>query len=534
MANDFSNDSDCVASWKMESGALTTDSIGANTLTNNNTVIANTSEYQEGSASADFERSSFQYLDITDTNLDSGFPFKSSGGGSNMTVCFWAKLESNGSNQTFCAKYNSTDNTRSWRLELEGSDNKVYLRIGYNNGNNNELSTGFGTALSTETWYHIAVTLDSSKNYRIRIYDATAGSLLDSDVTGTFTNDVAITTADFLIGAVGAGTTPTNYFDGEIDELVVFKRILTTTEIDAIRSGLYSASSTYQVTATDGFSIGDSGNNNAKFQVTAIDGISLGSNNQNIAALLSNAIDGVSFNDTININVNMVIEISDGFQISDQNSNIATLTASATDSMTFSDSLIVTALLSAIASDGIEFGGISISEIIAHLLAEVIDGFTFSDNAGSIGSFIATAIDGISISDLSSVIVSFQKIGVDRIILSDSANSNNNIITSATDGITLSDSTIASLKMIAAVADSIKMSDITQTKISFKVTCSDIANFNATISGIMAFAAHCADIFKLGDVSAIITAKGEITISFSSSRLGITFEAKKPTIYFSN
>ena len=36
MANDFSSDSNCVALWRFESGALTADSIGTNTLTNSN------------------------------------------------------------------------------------------------------------------------------------------------------------------------------------------------------------------------------------------------------------------------------------------------------------------------------------------------------------------------------------------------------------------------------------------------------------------------------------------------------------------
>ena len=55
MANSFSGDGNCVALWRFENGALTADSIGTNTLTDNNTVGTSTGDYKEGSACADLE-----------------------------------------------------------------------------------------------------------------------------------------------------------------------------------------------------------------------------------------------------------------------------------------------------------------------------------------------------------------------------------------------------------------------------------------------------------------------------------------------
>ena len=86
MANDFSGDGACVALWRFESGALTTDSIGTNTLTDVNTVGTETTDYQEGSACADIERDNSELFSIDDTDLDSGFPYKSGGSDLDITV----------------------------------------------------------------------------------------------------------------------------------------------------------------------------------------------------------------------------------------------------------------------------------------------------------------------------------------------------------------------------------------------------------------------------------------------------------------
>ena len=221
------------AYYRFEDGALTTDSEGTNTLTNNGSIVANTTDYKEGSASADFERSGADdYFNITDSNLDTGFPLKSGENNENMTIFGWIRLESNGNAMNIVGKYNSTYGTRSWKVTI-GSDNKIYLYGGYNSGSAYETSSGHASTLSTETWYGVSITLDSDNNYRIRLYDNTA-SVLGSDITDTFSNDVSITTADLMIGAQGAGATPTYYYDGEIDKLVIYNEELTTDQIDDI------------------------------------------------------------------------------------------------------------------------------------------------------------------------------------------------------------------------------------------------------------------------------------------------------------
>ena len=108
MANDFSGDPNCVALWRFENGALIADSIGSNTLTDVNTVGTDTSDFKEGAACADFERSSLEYFYINDANLDSDYPFKSGDTNKKISFCEWFKLESTGILQFLYAKANNT------------------------------------------------------------------------------------------------------------------------------------------------------------------------------------------------------------------------------------------------------------------------------------------------------------------------------------------------------------------------------------------------------------------------------------------
>ena len=123
-------------------------------------------------------------------------------------------------------------------VKLEDGDNKLYVQTGYNNGDNYQTGGAFGTTLSTGVWYHITLTLDSSNSYRLRVWDDTAGDLLDDDRTGTFLNTISIEASDLVIGALHSGG---NYLKAYVDEVVVFDEVLSVSEIDQIRAETYSA-----------------------------------------------------------------------------------------------------------------------------------------------------------------------------------------------------------------------------------------------------------------------------------------------------
>lgn len=232
MANDFSGDSNCVALWRFESGALTTDSKGSNTLTDNNTVQEDTSNQKEGSCCADCEADNVEYFSITDGNLDSGFPLKSGDSNKKISICAWLKIESIVSNHFIYTKYSSGN--YSIRITLF-SNSKIQLRIGYNGGASSEDLYYADPGMVTGRWFHIAATFDDTdKSWKFIIWDDTASSKI-LDTSGTATNNINVGSADVEIG---------HGFDGLIDEMVVFKDILSTAEIDQIRGGTYSAGGT--------------------------------------------------------------------------------------------------------------------------------------------------------------------------------------------------------------------------------------------------------------------------------------------------
>jgi len=233
MANDFTGDTNCVALWSLDNGALTTDSIGGNTLTDNNTVGTDTVNYKEGDASADFEFDNDEYLSITNANLDSGFPIKSGGTGT-FSLTFWYKAESQSNYAALVSKY---DNNAQRSFFIRDNNGTLEFYIGYNSGGSAELLDD-SHSLSTGVWYHIGATFkNSDKSWQLRVYEEGSGT---TTYSGTATNNIFLSGAPFAIGAWFSSGSPTPYYlDGLVDEVVVFDDILSIGEIDQIRQGTY-------------------------------------------------------------------------------------------------------------------------------------------------------------------------------------------------------------------------------------------------------------------------------------------------------
>jgi hypothetical protein len=90
-------------------------------------------------------------------------------------------------------------------------------------------------------WRHVTTTFNVSTGaVFIRVRD-TAGEVVGSDYSGTFSDTLAVTTAPMFIGTLAlygnpyAGTA----FDGLVDEVVIFNDVLTEAESTAIAKGRY-------------------------------------------------------------------------------------------------------------------------------------------------------------------------------------------------------------------------------------------------------------------------------------------------------
>jgi len=160
MANDFSGDANCVALWKFENGALLTDSKGTNTLTDFNTVVADTVNFKEGAASALFTPANLEMFYCLDGNLDAGFPLKNGDATKVFSVCMWFRAASD----INCALFGKgASGTYSLHVEILGAtdNNKLYIYNGYNSGASVE-SVNHATSLTMDgsVWYHLGLVLD--------------------------------------------------------------------------------------------------------------------------------------------------------------------------------------------------------------------------------------------------------------------------------------------------------------------------------------------------------------------------------------
>ncbi len=230
--NNFSSDPNAVALWRLEAGKLTVDSLSTNTLSNKG-VTANTANYKEGQASGDFEVDENDYMQIVDPNLSAKFPFKNGTSNKKMSVCFWARFESMPkTNESEFLFTKEAPGKNSLVIKTYNSLGVMRLQfgIGYNSGQQWQIAS-HDSPLAVGVWYHISVTCDAAtRRYYLRIWDDSAKAVLGADKSGMFSYDVSITDAPVRIG---------NLCDGLIDEMVVFKDILTVAEMDAIREGTY-------------------------------------------------------------------------------------------------------------------------------------------------------------------------------------------------------------------------------------------------------------------------------------------------------
>lgn len=205
-----------VSYWKTdESSGSAADSAGANTLTNNNTTAYAAAKINNG---ADIELGSSNSLSITDGS-QSGLDLAG-----DFTITAWVKPESDAEDtQTVVSKWNSGDNNRSFHLYYSGT-NWIFA-VG--NGSSSEFLS-IAQTYTPGTFYFVTAQFTSStKKYEIFINGSSIGSANGSTVSVPFNGS-----ATYRIGAFQ--NTATGFFDGLIDEVGIWSRILSGAEITSL------------------------------------------------------------------------------------------------------------------------------------------------------------------------------------------------------------------------------------------------------------------------------------------------------------
>lgn len=192
-----------------ESSGNASDSFGSNTLTNNGSTSYASGKINNG---IDLESSSSQYFSKTSQ------PFDSTSG----TICAWVKLESLSSTLGYGQSIFST----STNVGVAGVDFTIRAsddKIGVFFGTGSQEATG-GSALTTGTFYHVACTWTTAFK---KVY--LNGSLVNTN-SNAQTQTAGSTTA--YVGTTASATS--RYFDGIIDELGIWSRALSDSEISQI------------------------------------------------------------------------------------------------------------------------------------------------------------------------------------------------------------------------------------------------------------------------------------------------------------
>jgi len=347
MANDFAGDPNLVALYRFENGALGTDSSGnGNTLTEVNTPASQTSIYKEGSGSVDLERGSSEYFYRNDSGLSSNFPFKNGSSNNKITICAWVRYETVASSHIF-SKYAS--NKLSFMFGTSPG-NKLQMGVGYNGGASAEYKN-HGTILSTGTWYHVSGTFNGSNNsYTLRVKDSD-GETIGSDISDTFSlegGSVNIEDARIEIGSISIYG---YYFDGLIDELVIFDKILTDAEITDIALGQYSPYTVYEDSVSDLMKASDSLSFTKQIPFSLSDIFKLSDSNSKVLKFYENISDLIKVSDSSVNSIKFINLVEDVFKLSEDLRGHLALSFSPSDIAKFSDSSIKSLIIPFLAED---------------------------------------------------------------------------------------------------------------------------------------------------------------------------------------
>jgi len=179
------------------------------------------------------------YLDGNDY-ITAGDIFDVTGALTDLTVCVWAKLPNGiGGYPHVVGKQRNGPPYTGWALMLDPSDSAVSLIYG-----NGVVAIADGsTQVTTGTWHFMCAT------FKVRSSSMEANIYLDGvrEATGTYSGSPGSTdtSALFTIGARDGGAL--DFFTGYVDELRVYDRALTDSEVTAMYAAYIGATGTLNV-----------------------------------------------------------------------------------------------------------------------------------------------------------------------------------------------------------------------------------------------------------------------------------------------
>lgn len=220
-ATDYTADGNCRGAWFMngvDAGETDRSSNGEN-LTENGTIGDGTGVPTSYSGSS---RSFPGTIGDTLSHADGGST-DFYGADQAISVCAWFYPSSFGNERTLVAKGRISD-TESWRFYVENSP--VSLRVSLSSDGTTTVTAAGASTFLAEEWQHGCFVYDDTD---VRIY--LNGSLDSNGASNplSYTDGIANSSEPFYLGRSAA-----QYWSGEMDEVIIFNRALSSGEVSEI------------------------------------------------------------------------------------------------------------------------------------------------------------------------------------------------------------------------------------------------------------------------------------------------------------
>lgn len=177
-------------------------------VVNGNTTVTGQKKFGTASINCTGANAGMTYVDHADWHI-------SPSNSAEFTVEFWLRIETDTADKMPVGQYSGTDG--SWLITLTGTGN-IKLQYSFD-GSGFSTFASSGAGMTTNTWYHVALSKNASQKLRWHIDGVLRGSTTPANSNWRDAN------AELSVGSSSGGDAGSRQFDGQIDELRITKGV---------------------------------------------------------------------------------------------------------------------------------------------------------------------------------------------------------------------------------------------------------------------------------------------------------------------
>lgn len=239
MANDFTQDPNCVAVWKFNDEVdAGIDSLGYNSFTTFTTfgsyrLVRDTYILREGESSLYINSPGSPGPRISDSDLNSNFPLKSTSIGSDFSFSIWFRFGVVDKFRHIWSKYYGLTYSGTIAVVVN-NNNSITVRKKYSTSGEEHFTIP-DILVAANIWYHLTVAYDYSEKTLYVYLINTSGKILASH-TVVQNEDIIGSGREFRLGGASSSNGDYNVW---YDEFVAFNRVISEAEAVLIARGQF-------------------------------------------------------------------------------------------------------------------------------------------------------------------------------------------------------------------------------------------------------------------------------------------------------